>query len=165
MELLPSCEAGDTKGWHKVGTICRRCGSEVRPIISATEPNAMNNEQHSSLSFTRVEVSGPDAEELIQGLPAEIKDQLEDDERTRHLTQLLGIALRDILPYAEAEVEYLDENRDGTPDTEQEYDVATVHLSRAQQALNTLNTTSLKVENVPSDAYDEEFQISFDSEE
>lgn len=96
--------------------------------------------------------------------PNNDKTQLEDDERNRHLAQLLGISLRDILPHAINERDSLEEHKDGSHEAEEEYEVVSVKISRAEQALNILNAGPLSVENIPNDAYDEEFQISFDEE-
>lgn len=122
------------------------------------------HEQITGISVTRIEAFGPHSEEFIKHLPPSIQEQIKSSEHVAHLAQLLGVSLRDILPYAINERDALGDHKDGSPEAEEEYEVASVKISRAEQALNILNASSLSVENLPNDTFDDEFRIKFDEE-
>lgn len=100
---------------------------------------------------------------MSRGFYADLADQIKTNNDT---TQLLGIALRGVLPYAENEVFALADvaSKDGDPVTQEEFEKGSEKITRAQQALNILNASALSVENLPDDAFDETFQITFEDE-
>lgn len=114
--------------------------------------------------MTLVEAFGPNSEELLKDLPQAMRDQVQSAKRQDDLTQLLGISLRDILPYAETQINTQGEQVNDSPESQDAYAAAFTNLSRAQQALNVLNTTPLSVENLTNDLFDDEFEIKFDLE-
>lgn len=95
-----------------------------------------------------------------QNLQAEI-------ERERHLTQLLGVSLRGVLPYAEAHLDTLtgDTMINREPDIKREIKSCSVYVQRAQQALQHLNDSEHSILNVQDDAFDDEFKIVFEDDE
>lgn len=84
----------------------------------------------------------------------------------RQLTQLMGVALRGVLPYAENEVFALAGafQKDGDESIREEYERGSEKVSRAHQALNILNSSSLSIEGLSDDAFDDSFQIKFEDD-
>jgi hypothetical protein len=101
-------------------------------------------------------------------LGREIKEMGAKVERGHKLTQLLGISLRGVLPYAEQELERLrTAAKDGPEDMDakDERDNASYRIQRAAQALNQLGLSPLTVENCADEEFDDEFEIRFTDEE
>lgn len=116
------------------------------------------------VSVTLVEAFGPNSDELLKELPEAMRNQVLSAKRQDDLTQLLGISLRDILPYAQNEITAIGDRVDDTVESQDRYAAAYTRLNRATQALNVLNTTPLSVENLTNDIFDDEFEIKFDLE-
>lgn len=99
--------------------------------------------------------------------------------QSNQLTQLLGVALREVVPYAqiyavqEARLAlqqiHADISSDNMAETkgklqavQDSYNTARRRVHRAQDALSVLNSTQLFVENLPEDAFDDAFQLRFE---
>ena len=85
----------------------------------------------------------------------------------RKLTQFLGVGLRGVLPYAKQEASYLidAQRREDCEKGYQEGQLAKRAVVRAQAALNRLETTELKIIDIPNDTFDDDFQVIFDDGE
>jgi hypothetical protein len=85
----------------------------------------------------------------------------------RKLTQFLGVSLRQVLPYAEQEINAIYEvaRRDSDDVVRQEAQVGSQALTRAQTALSRLEATELTIKDVPDDAFDDDFQVIFEDDE
>jgi hypothetical protein len=71
------------------------------------------------------------------------------------LVQLLGACVRDLIPLAQGEIQTRTHTGLITRQT-------TEQLQRAQQALSYLNDTKLSVEYIPTEQFDDDFEIHFD---
>ena len=99
--------------------------------------------------------------DAVQETLGDVSRQL-DKERT--LTCALGVALRQVLPYAEQEVDSLeiDADCDGDDGTAQEAAEGRRSLQRARVVLKKLDQTHLTVRDYKDDHFDESFQIKFE---
>lgn len=119
------------------------------------------------VSITRVETFGPMSEEILKELPTTLQREVAEAQQQDKLTQFLGVSLRALLPYAEQEVGSLREigSRDNDSDVLAEAMTGHLAIQRANVALNTLNASSLSVEELDDDAFDDDFQVVFDESE
>lgn len=89
-----------------------------------------------------------------------------EDVDVSQLTQFIGLSLRAILPYAEREVQSIDEvaRRDNDETARAEAADGDHALKRARIALDTLNKTELSIANFDDAIYDEDFQVVFEDD-
>ncbi len=82
----------------------------------------------------------------------------------RTMTCALGVALRQVLPFAENEVLALHDSahRNGDLELSEQAQDASRSITRAQAVLNKLEKTHLAVRHLEDDHFDEEFQIKFE---
>lgn len=101
--------------------------------------------------------------DFLTDLGAEVEREAE---KQNQLTQFLGVSLRGVLPYAEDAVLALHENyaRDGEEGSKDEVRKGHQSVTRAQAALNHLETTPLAIKNMDDDIFDDAFEIVFDDE-
>lgn len=125
--------------------------------------NQSTNEDVQGLTFTRVETFGSQSEELIRDLPEDMQEQVHKAQRQNDLTQLLGVALRSVLPYADCEMETLRRQHEANEDggLKVELDLASQRIRRGYAAVDLLNETQLFIKNTPEDAFDDTFEIYF----
>lgn len=126
-----------------------------------------NNETHvGAVMATSVVLIGDAVDDTPLG--REIKEMGEKVKHDHNLTQLLGLSLRGVLPYAEHELDGLRDavrNNPGDPDLRDERDRASYRVQRAAQALEKLNLSPLAVDNCADEEFDDTFEIRFTDEE
>ncbi len=88
----------------------------------------------------------------------------EEINKERRLTCALGVALRQVLPFAENEVASLhdDAQRDGDEGFAEQAEEGSRSLHRARVLLDKLDKGPLSIRHTKDDAFDEEFQIKFE---
>lgn len=120
---------------------------------------------YGTVTATQVVLIGDGVEETPLG--KEIKQLGEKVKLEHDLTQLLGVSLRGVLPYAQQELEELieDQKDSSDQDLKDELDICNVHIQRAQQALQHLNDSPLSIAVVLDDAFDDTFEIRFEDSE
>lgn len=89
------------------------------------------------------------------------QEQLHEE---RQLTQFLGLALRQVLPFAVNEVDsmYDDAKADGEEVFADIAEQGSRSVHRARTALQRLDASALSVKDLEDDHFDDEFQIKFD---
>jgi len=126
-----------------------------------------NNENHvGAVMATSVVMIGDHVEETPLG--KQIKEMGEKVKHDHQLTQLLGVSLRGVLPYAEHELDGLRDavrNNPGDPDLRDERDRASYRIQRATHALTQLGLSPLAIENCADEEFDDTFEIRFTDEE
>lgn len=124
-----------------------------------------NQESYGAVVVREVTIIGDNVEDTALG--QEIRKMGEKVEHEHDLTQLLGVSIRGILPYAENELNNLREahKRDADPDVLDEVQRASVRVQRAQQALDRLNLSPLQIDNCADEEFDDKFEIRFDLDE
>lgn len=76
--------------------------------------------------------------------------------------QLLGVCVRDLIPLAENEVEAMRQGVSSDPQAlGPGLEAAEEKVERARQAICFLNSTELHIEGLPSDHFDDDFEIRF----
>lgn len=127
--------------------------------------NDANDNPIGAIVATTITVAGSNLEQTQLG--SEVKHLIDEVNRERDLTKLLGVSLRGVLPYAQAELENLSGayQKDADPDVKDELNRCSVRVQRAQQALQHLDDSPLSIINNMDHDFDDAFKIVFEDDE
>ncbi|WJJ55236.1 hypothetical protein [Xanthomonas phage RTH11] len=125
-------------------------GDRIMDLVSAGFEDCAPDRMEATTGYVMVPVA------RLESLGIQIHEE-------RKLTQFLGVALREVVPWAGNELGTLIEGQV----TEQDQALvkeAQQAVTRAETALAALRQTTLFIDNTPANAFDDEFRVTFEEE-